>query len=186
MARVPYLSKLDLSPADQDLLTREIALHRALVHSPKAARAFIGVGKFIRHESRLDPRLRELAILQVGYLARSPYEYSHHIKIGREFGVSDEDIRAMIDETEGRPSRLEQPARLVLKAAREMAVDLAVSDATFAALRQQLDHERLVELVMTIAFYCGVVRLLASLQIDVEDEYRRYLEEFPLPETCRP
>ena len=35
--------------------------------------------------------------------------------------------------------------------------------------------------MMTIAFYCGVVRLLASLQIDVEDDYRRYLEEFPLP-----
>ena len=181
MARVPYLDKSDLAVADQELLAREIALHRALAHSPKGARAFIGLGKFIRHESRLDPRLRELAILQVGYLARSPYEYSHHIKIGREFGVSDADIRAMIDETAGRPSHLDGPAKLVLRAAREMTSDLRVSDATFAALRKHLDHERLVDLVMTIAFYCGVVRLLASLEIDVEDEYRRYLEEFPLP-----
>jgi alkylhydroperoxidase family enzyme len=182
MARVPYLSKADLAAADQDLLAREITLHRAIAHSPKGARAFLGLGKFIRHESRLDPRLRELAILQVGYLARSSYEYSHHIKIGREFGVSDADIRAMIDESEGRPSRLDEPAKLVLKAAREMTVDLAVSETTFAALRRHLDHERLVDLVMTIAFYCGVVRLLASLEIDVEQEYRGYLEEFPLPE----
>jgi hypothetical protein len=87
----------------------------------------------------------------------------------------------MIDETEGRASGLDAPAKLVLKAAREMTSELAVSDATFAALRGFLDHGRLVELVMTIAFYCGVVRLLASLQIDVEDDYRRYLEEFPLP-----
>lgn len=181
MARVPYLSKTDLGAADQDLLAREITLHRAIVHSPKGARAFIGLGKFIRHESRLDPRLRELAILQIGYIARSPYEYSHHIKIGREFGVSDADIRAMIDETEGRPSGLDEPARLVLKAAREMSTGAAVSDATFAALGKHLDHERLVDLVMTIAFYCGVVRLLASLEIDVEPEYGRYLEEFPLP-----
>ena len=181
MARVPYLSKADLAAADQDLLARENTLHRAIVHSPKGARAFLGLGKFIRHESRLDPRLRELAILQVGYLARSPYEYSHHIKIGREFGVSDADIRAMIDETEGRPSRLDEPAKLVLKAAREMTTDIAVSAPTFAALRKHLDHERLVDLVMTIAFYCGVVRLLASLEIDVEPEYRRYVEEFPLP-----
>ena len=181
MARVPYLSKSDLPAADQDLLAREITLHRALVNSPKGARAFLGLGKFIRHESRLDPRLRELAILQVGYLARSPYEYSHHIKIGREFGVTDADIRAMIDETDGRPTSLDAVTKLVLKAAREMTTDLAVSDATFAGLGQHLDHERLVDLVMTIAFYCGVVRLLASLQIDVEDEYRRYLAEFPLP-----
>ena len=163
------------------MLARDITLHRALAHSPKGARAFVGLGRFIRHESRLDPRLRELAILQVGYLARSPYEYSHHIKIGREFGVSDPDIRAMIDETEGRASSLDAPAKLVLKAAREMTSELAVSEATFAALRGHFDHERLVELAMTIAFYCGVVRLLASLQIDVEDDYRRYLEEFPLP-----
>jgi alkylhydroperoxidase family enzyme len=181
MARVPYLSKADLAPSDQDLLAREITLHRAIAHSPKGARAFLGLGKFIRHESRLDPRLRELAILQVGYLARSPYEYSHHIKIGREFGVSDGDIRAMIEETEGRPSQLDDLAKLVLKAAREMTWGLAISDPTFAALHKQIDHERLVDLVMTIAFYCGVVRLLASLEIDVEDEYRHYLEEFPLP-----
>jgi len=181
MARVPYLKKSDLAPADQDLLARNITLHRALVNSPKGARAFLGLGRFIRHESRLDPRLRELAILQVGYLARSPYEYSHHIKIGREFGVSDADIRAMIEETEGRPSDLDAQAKLVLKAAREMTTGLPVSDATFARLREFLDHERLVDLVMTIAFYCGVVRLLASLEIDVEDEYRPYLAEFPLP-----
>ena len=58
MARLPYLDKSDLAPEDQDLLTRGINLHRALVHSPNGARAFIGLGKFIRHQSRLDPRLR--------------------------------------------------------------------------------------------------------------------------------
>ena len=58
---------------------------------------------------------------------------------------------------------------------------MAVSDATFAALRQELDNERLTDLVMTIAFYNGVVRLLATMQIDVEADYLPYLDEFPLP-----
>src|SRR5579864_9119249 len=141
MARVPYFDRADLPPEHQDLLNRPINLFRALVNSPGAARGWSGIGHYIRHGSKLDPRLRELAILQVGYLARSPYEYSHHIKIGREFGVSDADIRAMIDETEGRPNRLDAAATLVLKAAREMTTDLAVSDATFAGLRQHLDNE---------------------------------------------
>jgi alkylhydroperoxidase family enzyme len=87
----------------------------------------------------------------------------------------------MIEETEGRPTGLDAPAKLVLKAAREMTSELAVSDASFEALRRHFDPERLIDLVMTIAFYCGVVRLLASLQIDVEDDYRRYLEDYPLP-----
>jgi alkylhydroperoxidase family enzyme len=181
MARVPYLNKSDLAPEHQDLLARSITLHRALTHSPNAARAFQGLGGFIRHKSRLDPRLRELAILQVGYLARAPYEWSHHVKIGRDFGVSNDDIRALIEETGGRPSKLEPLARTVLKAAREMTEAGAVSASTFALLAKDLDNERLVDLVVTIGFYNAVVRVLASLEIDVEPEYQPYLDEFPLP-----
>ena len=181
MARLPYLDRSDLAPEHQDLLKRNINLHRLLAHSPNAARAFNGVGNFIRHGSRLDPRLRELAILQVGYLARSPYEYSHHVKIGRDFGVSDDDVRAITDETEGRPSKLEPLAKAVLRAAREMTIDLAITDHTFAELRQSLDNECLTDLVLTISFYNAVVRVLATLQIDVEPDYLQYLDEFPLP-----
>jgi hypothetical protein len=33
---------------------------------------------------------------------------------------------------------------------------------------------------MVISFYCGVVRLPGALQIDVEEDYEKYLKEFPL------
>ncbi|HJN22141.1 MAG: carboxymuconolactone decarboxylase family protein [Alphaproteobacteria bacterium] len=56
---------------------------RAPTHSPEAARAFMGFGMFIRNTSRLNGRLRELAILQVGCLARTDYEWTHHLRIGR-------------------------------------------------------------------------------------------------------
>ncbi|HJP21559.1 MAG TPA: carboxymuconolactone decarboxylase family protein [Alphaproteobacteria bacterium] len=181
MARVPYLTKSDLSADDQDLLARDLNIYRALANSPGGARSFGGLGQYIRHQSPLDTRLRELAILQVGYLTRSPYEYSHHIEIGREFGVSDDDLRALAEESAGRQSSLEPLARTVLKAAREMTENFTISDGTYAALERDLDNECLTDLVLTIAFYNGVVRLLASLQIDVEDKYLGYLEEFPLP-----
>lgn len=181
MARVPYLNQQDLAPEHRDLLARSVNIVRALANSPNGLRAFHGIAEFIRFKSRLDPRLRELAILMVGYLTRSPYEWSHHVEIGRRFGVSDADIRALTDEAEGRPGNLEPLAKSVLKAAAEMTRDLAVSDATFAELRASLDNERIVDLVITIAFYNAVVRALASLQVDVEDDYQRYLDEFPLP-----
>ncbi len=181
MARLPYLKRADLKAEHQDLLTRNINLYRALAHSPDALRAFSALGSHIRHRSRLDPRLREMAILQVGYLERSPYEYSHHVEIGREFGVSDDDIRAIGEETQGRPTSLDPLAKAVLHAAWEMTIGLAISERTFAELRRRLDSEQLTDLVLTIAFYNAVVRILATLQIDVEDDYLKYLDEFPLP-----
>jgi len=68
-----------------------------------------------------------------------------------------------------------------LRAARELTAQPDLSEETFAELRKGLDHERIVDLLLIISIYCGVVRLLAALQIDVEDDYLHYLREFPLP-----
>ncbi|MBD0274644.1 MAG: carboxymuconolactone decarboxylase family protein [Acetobacteraceae bacterium] len=181
MARLPYLDKADLAPEDADILARGINLHRVLANNPGAARAFTGLGQYIRHRTVLDPRLRELAILQVGWLARSAYEWSHHIKIGHDFGVSDADIEALVADTRGEPSALDGTARLVLRAAREIHDGPGVSAATFTALRGAFGPAEITDLVTTASFYCAVVRLLASLEVDVEEGYMPYLQRHPLP-----
>ena len=181
MARLPYLDKADLAPEDADLLARNINLHRVLANNPGAARAFSGLGQYIRHRTALDPRLRELAILQVGWLARSAYEWSHHVKIGHDFGVTDADIEALVADTGGGETALEPAAKLVLRAAREVHDGPGVSDATFAELRGAFGPAEIVDLVTTASFYCAVVRLLASLQVDVEESYMPFLRRHPLP-----
>ncbi len=181
MARLPYLDKADLLPEHQDLLARNLNLYRVLAHSPRAARSLNTLARYIRDGSRLDPRLRELAILQVGSMTRSGWVFSHHVRIGREVGVADWEIRAITEEAAGRETGLDPLARAVLRAAREITRDLGVGDDTFAALRGELDNERLTDLVVTISFYNGLARLLAAMQVDVEEDYRPYLDEFPLP-----
>ncbi len=181
MARLPYLTRDDLPPEHHDVVARDITLNRVMANSPGAARAFTDLGMYIRYRSRLDPRLRQLAILQVGWLARSPYEWSHHVQLGKEFGCSDADIRAIAVESASGESALEPLARLVLRGAREMWAGPGMSAVTFEALRPQLGPELLTDLVVTIAFYCGVVRLLATLEVDVEPEFQRFLDEYPLP-----
>lgn len=181
MARLPYLDREDLASENQDLLARNINLYRAMAHSPNALRRQQALGRYIRFESKLEPRLRELAILQVGYLTRTVYEYTHHVKIAQEFGVTPDDIRAVAAETEGRTTHLDPLARTVLRAAREMAEKVDLSDETFAALKAELSSEHLIDLLMTIAFYCGIVRFLSAMRIDNEPEYNKILDEFPLP-----
>jgi alkylhydroperoxidase family enzyme len=181
MARLPYLEADQVAPDYRDMLKRNTNLHKLLVNSPDMARAFNGVGNYIRFKSKLDPRLRELAILQVGWLEQSEYEFTHHVKIGRDFGVTDDDIAGMMAETEGKVSRLEPLARAVLKGAREMARELAMSEATFTEIKRQLSDEEMVDLVLTIAFYCAVVRVLATMKIDNEPTYKEVLQQYPMP-----
>src|SRR5881394_2721887 len=168
MARLPYFDAEQLAPEQRDLLKRPINLTRLLVNSPGMARAFGGIGNYFRHKSTLEPRLRELAILQVGWLERSEYEFTHHVKIGKEFGVTDEDILGLMAETEGKPSKLEPLAKAILCGAREMVRDLAMSEATFAEIKKELSDEQMTDLVLTIAIYCAVVRVLATMKIDNE------------------
>ncbi len=182
MARVPYLGKDDLPEEYHDLLQRDINLAKLYAHSPEAGRGLARVGYWIRYKCDLDPRLRELAILQVGYLSRTPYEYSHHIKIGRDFGVSDDDIRAIALETEGEESDIDELAALVLRGAREMTSGLEMKDDTFKALHKELGDAGIVDLTIVISFYNSVIRFLTNLRIDVEDDYLPFLEEFPLPD----
>ena len=182
MARLPYLSRDDLAEADRELLARPINLNRLLAHSPDGFRCFARLGGWIRERSTLDPRLRELAILQVGYLASSPYEWTHHIDIGRGVGVTDDDLAAIEEESAGGRSLLAPLDRAVLAAARELVDGTRVGDAAWTVLAAHLSHEHLVDLVLTISFYCMVVRVLASTGVDVEADYVPLLERFPLPE----
>ncbi len=187
MARLPYLQQSDLAPADRELLApRELDgsvpnLYRILAYSPTMMRKQNALALHIRHDSKLDPRLRELAILQVGYSTRQQYEYSHHVKLGMHFGVTEDDIRAIALETAGQSSKLEPAAKLVLAAARELVAGTTLSDATFNALKRVLENEVLLELVFAIANYVGIVRVFGTFQMDVEDEYQPYLTKFPLP-----
>jgi len=182
MARVPYVDAKDLPPGFQDVLpSGALNIRRALANSPEGARHNGALAMYIRHKSKLDPRLRELAILQVGYMTRCVYEYAHHVELAREFGCSDDDIRAVADETAGRPTELDPLAKAVLRASREMTDHLAISDATYAVLKRSLDPERIVDLCLAVGIYNATVRILESLQVDLEPGYQHYLEEFPLP-----
>jgi hypothetical protein len=39
----------------------------------------------------------------------------------------------------------------------------------------------MVDLVLTIGFYCAVVRVLATMKIDNEPYYKEVLQQYPIP-----
>jgi alkylhydroperoxidase family enzyme len=179
MARIPYPERDDLPAEYRHLLETDRNISRVLANSPELAKRARALASYFQTDSRLDARLREMAIIQVGYVSRSAYEYTHHIKIGLKVGVSQEDIRAIAEETAGRPTELDPLAKAVLRAAREMTLELTVTESTFAELSAALNPGELVDLIYGIGIYNAVVRILASLEVDLEDGYDVYLHRFP-------
>ncbi len=180
MAVLPLIEAEELPAKDRDLVRSGLNLHKTMVHSPATARWSQGVGGHLRYTATLDARLRELGILQVACVSGSEYEYAQHLRIGREFGLTDADLAAAALETAGRDSGLDATAKLVMRAAREMATGHAASRETMAKLSHALSAEHLVDLVFTLAFYVGFGRLTASFDLQVEEDRRQLLDRFPM------
>jgi hypothetical protein len=56
-------------------------------------RPWLAFGGYLLRASTLEPRLRELVVLRVGWQCRSPYEWGQHVIIGRKSGVLDSELQ---------------------------------------------------------------------------------------------
>ncbi|HEX4163539.1 MAG TPA: carboxymuconolactone decarboxylase family protein [Acidimicrobiales bacterium] len=112
-------------------------------------------------QSKLEPRIRELAILRVAWRTRSGYEWSQHRRMGADEGLSEAQLDALPDEPS---SALWSPAeRAVLTAADEMIDSFAVSDETWAALTSSFEAAPLFELLFVIGGYLCLATVLNSI-----------------------
>ena len=112
-------------------------------------------------QSRLEPRIRELAILRVASRTGSDYEWNQHRRIGGEEGLTDAQLGAV-------PSGPTSPVwtsteRAVLTAADEMIDHFAVNDETWAALASAFEAAALFELLFVIGGYLCLAGVLNSI-----------------------
>lgn len=181
MALIPYVDPETLEPEFQKYLERPINLFRMLSNSTGVLAHFQPFGEWIRWDCEFDGRLRELLILTVGYLTRNEYEFTHHVEIGRKFGVSDEDIDAIMAFVDGDEGALQGDDLLLATVGRELTLQRELGESTAAALTARFSAREVVDIVAIAAFYNMVVRILGGLRIDNEPEFARNLERFPLP-----
>jgi 4-carboxymuconolactone decarboxylase len=147
-------------------------IFRIAAHSPLLLRRMLHFSDGLRNRTRLDPRLRELAIMTVGRLTDCEYEYVHHQALAQRVGVRPDQVERLAAwETD--PAFSEQE-KAVIRYATEVTQQVRVSDTTFNALRPFLDDEQIVELTLNIGFYNMVVRFLLPMQVDLEPEVRKH------------
>lgn len=169
MARLPYPDLKTLAPETQEFLRKLPALNifRMMAGGEGLLPAFVRLGNHLLYKSKLDPILREIAIIRVGVLSKASYEVFQHERIGRGLGMSDRLITA-IHAGPDHPG-FDELQRLVMQFTDEVVNNVRASDKAFQALLARLSVRELQELTVTIGYYMTVSRFLENFGVDLED-----------------
>ena len=137
-----------------------------LVRHPKLTRAYLRFSTYLLYGSSLPPRVREQVILRVAHRRGCTYEWSHHVEMGKEIGLTDADIEAV------RSGNADNDFdRALICAVDELDEKTNISDHTWAALGEQLDERQRMDLVFTTGNYIALAMALNTFGVEVEDDH---------------
>lgn len=178
MARVRYLSR-EAAGTDHSALFDRLERERkvptaniflALANAPEILDGFLTYANAVR-ASTINPGLRELAILTVGYVTDCEYEIAHHHSHAIKAGVSEEQYAAVPDFETSALFSAEEKA--IMAFAKDSTLNVNVSDAVWIEAARYLNERQMVELSINVAWYNSGVRIMGSMGIDLEDGYRK-------------
>ncbi|HLF77404.1 MAG TPA: carboxymuconolactone decarboxylase family protein, partial [Dehalococcoidia bacterium] len=115
-----------------------------LMYSPPLCQAILDVSNYLRFESDLSPRLRELATIATAREKDCPYVWAAHAPAARREGIADASIFAVRDRSE--LAALAVDERDIVHYARQLLRTHRVSQALFDRLRDAHGVRWLVEL----------------------------------------
>ena len=171
MPRLPYVDKADASAPVREALevVPTLNIFTTIAHAETALRPFLRFGAVLLGDLQLDPVLRELAILRVARLTpHAEYEWVQHVPIALAVGATQAQVDA-IERDDLAADALDDLQRTVLRFTDEVVRDARVSDDTFAAAAQTLSPREIVELLMVIGQYMMLARVMATVDIELDE-----------------
>jgi alkylhydroperoxidase family enzyme len=174
MARLPYARTdgLEIQELVGDIVRQRgeiLHLYQMLLHSPPITEGWLRMMTAVRHETSLPGSLRELMIIRIGYLNDAPYEAEQHRPIALREGCTEAQVEALRDWRK-HADLFDEKQQAALALTDKMTRDVHADEATWQDVRRQWNERELVELVVTIASYNMVSRVIGTLQIDSEDQ----------------
>jgi AhpD family alkylhydroperoxidase len=179
MSRVPYPSREEYPKAHLPAYDRMLAergnpaphIFLALANIPNLLGPMLAFTSEMRHGSVIEARLRELSIVTVGLVTKCDYEFDHHWNSALSAGLRRQQLEQLADfETS---AEFDDRERAIIRYAREATLSIEVADQTWADLRRHLSLREAMDIMMAVAWYNAVVRMLIPLQIEQEDWFKR-------------
>lgn len=116
---------------------------------------------------RLPRRETELVILRVAHLADCPYEFDHHVRLGRRAGVLAPDVTRVV----AGPSAPGWSPReqAVLGAVDALHHQKNLTDPEWSALTQHLPDREILELLLLVGHYEMLATTITTLRIQPDN-----------------
>jgi alkylhydroperoxidase family enzyme len=176
--RLPPASEAQWSDATRELLgkTTPAADHPAgegppnilytIAHHPHLLGPFLGFSGALASRGVLPRRDSELLALRAAWNCRSPFEWGHHVEYALAAGLTPDEI----DRIAQTPNEVDWSGRdlLLLRAADELHQQHTLTDASYQALRSELDEAQLVELVFVVGNYTMLSMLANATGVPLE------------------
>jgi alkylhydroperoxidase family enzyme len=148
-------------------------LYRTIGLSPTMLRAWVDFAWTMRLQSKTSRALREIMILRSGQISETDYEWVHHVPMGLEAGLSQEKIDAIAT---WRDSKLfDARERAALEVSEEITRGPGASAETMKKLGEFFSPLEVMELVLTLSLYACVSRIINTMEVDIEDDFRHLI-----------
>lgn len=138
-----------------------------LANHPALLRRWLVFASHVLTKSSLPARDRELAILRVGVVCNSNYEFAQHHVIAQQCGITLEEIEQVrVGSSHPRWSPFESA---LVSAVDELHIDSRIADTTWATLTTRYTTEQMLDLVFAIGNYHLVSFALNSCGVELDE-----------------
>ncbi len=139
----------------------------AFVTAPGVGSEMSALGAEVRFRTSIERRLTEVAIITVGARWQAEFEWWAHARMAREHGVPEAVVSAI--QAGAEPPFEAGDERVVYDVARELAATGRVGPAAYAAARELLGDQGMVELVAICGYYTLISFLLNAFEVPLPD-----------------
>lgn len=136
-----------------------------------APASFKGLGELARSilfESEFDPRKREIAVLRVAHVTRAIYEWTHHVAVAKQTGLTEDEIEKI--KSEEPVVSLGDEGNLLCRVADEISRDVKLSDEALTLILDRYGVRGATELILCVSYFNFLSRFLESTRVKLEEK----------------
>ncbi len=139
---------------------------KMMANAPASFRGFQKFADGVLSKSLFDSRKREIAICRIGHITKADYEWTHHVRVAKGLGITEEEIQIIGSETP--VASLDEEGNLLCRVADEITLNIRLSDEALSQILDRYGVQGATELILCCSYFNMISRFLESTRVELE------------------